>query len=451
MKTRSFSLLMVAACVAVSFEAGAQGVVVRPVNLSVPILPPSVIRYQPALLNVSPLTPSTITVAPANLTPAAPVVAPQAAILNAKATLTSVAAAIAPTRPNDNPIAGVLESRQMFDLAAKTNDVIDLNNLEPLLTYDKKTWTSAVSFHAHSRYSDGEFTPTQVAQKMHAAGLKDVALTDHDNVQGVEEFVSAAKALGMRPHTGIELTGGPGVHIVVLDLDIHESRLTALLKRIAEWRLVRAKAYVAHLNAHPDFKAKGVTITIEEVLAKTVNGQIERPDIAAVLVDKGMVSNKAEAFTKYIGFDIKTPEVVKLEPKPQEALDAARSAGGISFIAHPYTIGRDGPSAPELGKMGIQGIEIYRPIRAVDDNLAELRRTEMKRYLTIAHDMGLLVLPGADFHGPSMPTLNDLVSPIPTVLADQLLAALRPHNVAVLAALAKKLAAAATAALAAHL
>jgi|CXWL01.1.fsa_nt_gi predicted metal-dependent phosphoesterase TrpH len=453
MKTRIPLLILAAACMTVSFDAGAQNAAVRPLNLSLPMLPPSLVTYQPALPTVSPLTPSAIT-APVSLAPAS-AVAPQAAAPSAKASLTVAAAAvaIAPTRSNDDPIAGVLESRQIFDAAAgKTNDAIDLNNLEPLIKYDPKTWTSAVSFHAHSRYSDGEFTPTEVAQKMHAAGLQDVALTDHDNVQGVAEFVAAAKALGMRPHTGIELTGGPGIHIVVLDLDIHESRLTAMLQRIAQWRLVRAKAYVAYLNQHPDFKAKGVTITIEEVLAKTMNGQIERPDIAAVLVDKGMVADKAEAFTKYIGFEIKTPEVLKLQPKPEESIATARAAGGIAFIAHPYTIGKDGRTAEELVDMGIQGVEVYRPNKAAsDENLEELKRMQMKRYLTVAHDMGLLVLPGADFHGPSMPALNDVTSPMPKVLAAQLLEALRPHRVKALAVLARRLAEAATSALAAHL
>ena len=450
MKTRAFPLILAAAFAAASVEVRAQNAIVRSVNFALPSLPPSIVTSQPSLLNSYSVMPG-VTPGAAVMVPAAPALLPQAPVVSAKAALTQAAAAVAPTRPNDNPIAGLLEARQVFDLAAsKTNDAIDPANLEPLLNYDAKTWTSALSLHAHSNYSDGEFTPTQVAQKMHAAGLKDVALTDHDNVQGVPEFVAAAKALGMNPHTGIELTGGAGIHIVVLDLDINESRLTALLGRIAVWRLARAKAYVAYLNAHDDFKAKGVTITIEEVLAKTVNGQIERPDIAAVIVDKGMAADKPDAFTKYLRHEITDPEVLKLEPKPKEALDAAHAAGGITFIAHPYTI-RKGPSAPELGAMGLKGVEIYHPVQTMDENLSDLKRTEMKRYLTIAHDLGLLVLPGADFHGPSMPTLNSLVAPMPKILADQLLKALGARNAAVLAALAKKLAAAATDALAAHL
>lgn len=316
----------------------------------------------------------------------------------------------------------------------KTNDLIDPKNLEPLLRYDPATWTSEISLHAHSRFSDGEFSPTQLAQKLHKAGLRHVALTDHDNVQGQEEFVQAARELGLFVHTGIELTGGPGTHIVVLDFDIYDAKLAALIERIGVWRFVRAKAYIAHLNALPELKDKGVVITIEEVLAKTVNGQIERPEIAAVLVDKGIVKTKAEAFSpRFIGFPMKDPEVLKLEPKPEEVMEAVRSSGGKAFLAHPYTVAPDGPSVRQLLAMGMHGVEVYRAEKGATPLEEDQLQGQMRSYLLSAHDMGLLVMSGADFHGPSLLSLNHLSVPMPKTLAGQLLEALEAPNRAALA------------------
>jgi hypothetical protein len=68
-------------------------------------------------------------------------------------------------------------------------------------------------------------------------------------------------------------------------------------------------------------------------------------------------------------------------------------------------------------------------------------RGDMARYLTWAHEMGLLVSPGADFHGPSTPRLNHPTVPMPKVLAEQLLKALEGPNQAALASLARSSAA----------
>ena len=324
--------------------------------------------------------------------------------------------------------------------AGKTNDLIDPKNLAPLLDYDAETWTSETSFHAHSRFSDGDLSPTDLARRLASTGvLRDVALTDHDNVQGQEEFIRAARARGLRPHPGVELTGGDGIHIVVLDLDIYDAKLAALLRRAQEWRLARAKAYIAHLNELPELKDKGIVITIEEVLAKTLNGQIERPEIADVLIDKGLVKTKQEAFDKYIGFDIRTPDVVALEPKPAQVMAAVRSSGGRAFLAHPYTIAPGGPSIQDLLALGGLNIEGYRPAENATPKQAERTRARRTQYLLLAHDMNLLVMPGADFHGPSNPDLDHPGAPIPRILDAQLLKALEAPNKIALAKIDAKM------------
>ena len=65
-----------------------------------------------------------------------------------------------------------------------------------------------VELHCHSSYSflDGASQPEELAARAAELGYEALALTDHDGVYGSLEFAHAAKALGVRPITGAEVT-----------------------------------------------------------------------------------------------------------------------------------------------------------------------------------------------------------------------------------------------------
>ena len=67
--------------------------------------------------------------------------------------------------------------------------------------------------HTHSTASDGQYTPSELAELVKKRGAEAWALTDHDNVDGVEEAKTAGKALGLQVIQGVELSadGGGGV------------------------------------------------------------------------------------------------------------------------------------------------------------------------------------------------------------------------------------------------
>ena len=58
----------------------------------------------------------------------------------------------------------------------------------------------------HSTASDGTMTPSQMAEECQKAGLCYAALTDHDCVAGVEEFMARAEQLGIRAVSGVEFS-----------------------------------------------------------------------------------------------------------------------------------------------------------------------------------------------------------------------------------------------------
>src|SRR3954462_4026028 len=77
---------------------------------------------------------------------------------------------------------------------------------------------SYVELHAHSAYSflDGASQPEELAARAAELGYEALALTDHDGVYGSLEFASAAKAFGVRPITGAEVTLVGGAHVTLL-------------------------------------------------------------------------------------------------------------------------------------------------------------------------------------------------------------------------------------------
>ena len=81
------------------------------------------------------------------------------------------------------------------------------------------TAITRVDLHSHSTFSDGMLTPEQLAERLDAAGVGFVALTDHDTVDGLTRFRAAASRRGMAAIAGVEIT---------TQCDDHQAHLLAL-------------------------------------------------------------------------------------------------------------------------------------------------------------------------------------------------------------------------------
>ncbi|MGH3081980.1 MAG: DNA polymerase III subunit alpha [Gaiellaceae bacterium] len=105
-----------------------------------------------------------------------------------------------------------------------------------------------VELHAHSAYSflDGASLPEELAVRAAELGYEALALTDHDGVYGSLEFAHAAKAFGVRPITGTEVTLGDGSHVTLL---VESSRGYANLCRLLT---------AAHAHTRRDSKTRSV-------------------------------------------------------------------------------------------------------------------------------------------------------------------------------------------------
>lgn len=251
-----------------------------------------------------------------------------------------------------------------------------------------------IDLHCHSRASDGSHTPTEIVEMAAKSGLRAIALTDHDTMDGLAEFRKAGEGASVECVAGIELasrTPGEynGHHIVGLFLrDSLSDEMAELLASCIRWRHERNLGILERL------KERGYPLTLEEVQDAAGGEIIGRPHIALALVRRGVVSSVAGAFERFLGSG-KAAYVHRQEPTPEEAISAIHSMGGVAIWAHPFTKGNRTVRqihqlAVDLKAIGLDGIEVHYSMHTPK---------QVQNAAEIAREVGLLPSGGSDFHG----------------------------------------------------
>jgi hypothetical protein len=239
--------------------------------------------------------------------------------------------------------------------------------------------------HLHTTFSDGALTPQELVKKAHDAGLKAIAITDHDHVGALEEAVEWGKTYGIEVISGLELSvtfGEKDVHVLAYFFDPTNKNLLEYLEVFRRERLRRAEKIVEKLNRI------NIPITLDAVLEQAGEGSVGRPHIANALVEGGLTGSYHEAFIKYIGTNGPAYEK-KFQVSPEEAIRLISSSGGLSFLAHPgnYTTEAE---LLELIKKGLDGIEVVHPAH---------NEVRQGYYRAVVNQYFLLESGGSDYHG----------------------------------------------------
>jgi hypothetical protein len=239
--------------------------------------------------------------------------------------------------------------------------------------------------HLHTQFSDGTFTPEELAGHGARLGFAALALTDHDSVEGCAWMAAACAAAGIEFIVGAELTAEHAdteVHILGYFLD-PENR--TLLEKIAGFQAVRQnriREMVAALNQ------VGVPLQVESVFALANCQSPGRPHVARALVKEKLIGNLDEAFEKYLKKG-RPAWVPKTKMSALEGIELIHQAGGLAVMAHPG-LNRTDEIIPDLVDAGLDGIECFHTKHSTA--LSE-------RYLEIADRFHLLVTGGSDCHG----------------------------------------------------
>ena len=248
-----------------------------------------------------------------------------------------------------------------------------------------------IDLHTHSNRSDGTDTPTELIENAKAAGLDVVALTDHDTTVGWAEAEAAAERVGIRLVKGLEVSTElqhKSIHLLGYEIDPDDAPLLDELTKVIDGRTGRVPKFVAR------FRDIGIEVTEEEILAKVGDADaVGRPHLADVLIDKGVVASRDEAFRDYLSPG-KPGYVGRYSVPTHEAIRLVKAAGGKAVLAHPWSRGSDRVMTPdriaELVEHGLDGIEVDHPDHTDEDRVA-LRK--------ISESLDLVVTGSSDYHG----------------------------------------------------
>ncbi|KAF2956739.1 PHP domain-containing protein [Marinitoga sp. 38H-ov] len=253
-----------------------------------------------------------------------------------------------------------------------------------------------LDLHSHSIYSDGTLTPEDLILKAKEKNLSIYSITDHDNIDAQKEAIDFARKYNVKYITGLEISTKfkNMFDILGYNISLDNEDLNNALKKVQDFRKNRNKLMIEKLNS------LGFDITLDEVINEADGDVVGRPHFARVLLKKGYVKDRDEAFNKYLG-DGKIAHIPKEKILPEEAVKLIKNAGGFPVIAHPkylklsYTELKD--LILKLKEFGLWGIEVYYPKHS---------NSEIKMFRDLALETGLYITAGSDFHGANKPDVD---------------------------------------------
>lgn len=250
--------------------------------------------------------------------------------------------------------------------------------------------------HTHSHYSDGTCAPAEILLEAEKLGLSAVALTDHNTLEGLPEFLAAARGSSVRAIPGVEISTGYGeteLHIVGLFLPPERfGEVTEFLSIINRRKEESNAALVQRLNA------AGYALNYNTIRSAHPRGTINRAVIAAALVEQGYVQSVREAFqtllSKKQGYFIPPERIPAFE-----AIGFLQSVGAVSVLAHPFlnlTEAALRRFLPEAKKRGLAAMETH---------YAKFTPEQTATARSLAREFDLLESGGSDFHGDVKPEI----------------------------------------------
>ena len=243
----------------------------------------------------------------------------------------------------------------------------------------------SADLHIHTDASDGTESPAQVVYLAKIAGLKAIAITDHETTLGIVPALEAGRRLSLEVLPGVEMStehNGREIHLLGYLMDYKNPVFLSFLEVLKQKRKERVEKIAARL------RDLGIQVTLDQILAAAGKGSVGRPHVARVLIKSGLVMSIADAFEQYLGTG-RPAYVSRFRYSTSEAIQLIREAGGVTVLAHPV-IDKSENFIPEFVKEGLQGLEVYYPGHSPET---------INRFLEICRLYNLIFTGGSDFHG----------------------------------------------------
>jgi hypothetical protein len=245
-----------------------------------------------------------------------------------------------------------------------------------------------IDLHTHTTASDGWTPPDALVPEALAAGVRTLAVTDHDTMAGLPAVMTAARLAGLHVVPGIEITAvhrGRDVHVLGYYLDGGGPELIEFLETQRACRRRRVNEILSTLDRI------GAPVDAAPLLARAsaqAGKAVGRPLVAEALVAAGHARDIGDAFDKFLA-EGRPAFVERVGPAPASVIAIIARAGGLASLAHPGKTGVDA-LVEGLAADGLAAIEVYHPDH-------DPQTTDRYREMAARHD--LLVTGGSDYHG----------------------------------------------------
>ena len=286
-----------------------------------------------------------------------------------------------------------------------------------------------IDLHTHTTASDGSDTPEHLVRRASGFGLRALAITDHDTLDGFDASRECAAQQGVELICGIELSTRVdgetdprrrNAHLLAYFIDEPGEEFRDWLRNLRQKRRERNGFIAARLQS------MGIDIRLEdaEALGQNVTA---RPHFASLLISRGYAANIREAFDVFLG-ETGSAYVEREDPPVREAIEHVHAAGGVTSLAHPIRLNQPYAAREEQliagwAESGLDALEVWH---------TDQGEPEERRYTELAARYGLLRTGGSDYHGNHTPGIlpgrgNGRLCVPPVVLDDlHRLAAGRP-------------------------
>lgn len=249
-----------------------------------------------------------------------------------------------------------------------------------------------IDLHCHSTVSDGMLPPAELVARAAGNGCRWLALTDHDDLDGLDVAARTAAEHGIGFVPGVEVSVSwqdVTLHIVGLGIDPACTTLQRGLEHVRSGRAERAEQMAAGLAR------AGIGGALQGAYRYATNpALISRAHFARYIVEQGHARDTSAVFKRFL---VKgKPGYVRHEwASLGDAIDWIHAAGGLAIIAHPgrYRVSVSGMHdlLREFREIGGDGIEVITSSHSTED---------YRRFNVLAQEAGLLASVGSDFHAP---------------------------------------------------
>jgi len=255
-----------------------------------------------------------------------------------------------------------------------------------------------IDLQHHSTYSDGQLTPTGVANFAYSNGVKVVALTDHNTVAGLDEFRKACVKRKMKPICGLELyvkLNHKKFNILWYNFDDTHPELHSLLRETQIRRRGNVRRILNKVIEH-----KKLELNIEKVLDShnhyiPINGIVyamwkSKKNQKIFEEDLGIKNPREEdimmEYLKNKKYGVLNESYVNVK----RIIKLRERVGGQLIINHP---GKSGHLSREqfqyLKELGMDGIEVLSPHHSLG---------AVMYYQYLSNEMDFIETGGSDFH-----------------------------------------------------